>query len=127
MTPEGLRNYTEFLIKEARGLIAQKDYSEAVWRCLIESQDGQSGWRQEVEALFRKPRTLKDAKLRRELKDVNLRAAKGLLAGISKVNHYLIAADMRAAEVCFSRVNPADIPTELSEKLATLLEQCKKY
>lgn len=127
MTPEGLRNYTEFLIKEARELIAQKDYSEAVFRCLIESTDGNSGWIREVEELFGKPQTLEDAKLRRDLKDINLRAAKGLLESISTVNHYLVAADVRAIEACFERLNPMDISAELSVKLATLIEQCARY
>lgn len=127
MTQEGLYNYIEFLIKEVRVLIAQKNYQEAVWRCLIESQDGKSGWRQEVDKLFYRPQTLKDAKLRRELKDVNLRAAKGLLEKISTVDHYLVAADVRAIEVCFGRLKPADIPSELSAKLATLLPQCERY
>lgn len=126
MTREGLYNYIEFLIKEARILIAQRNYSETVWRCLIESQDGQSGWRQEVDELFRKPQTPQDAKLRNELKDINLRATKGMLCGISAVDHYLTAADVRAAEVCLSRHKPADIPAELSEKFASLLLQCEK-
>lgn len=126
MTPEGLHNYTRFLIQEARELIAQRNYNEAVFRCLIESTDGNSGWIKEVEDMFRKPQTLKDARLRRELKDVNLRAGKGLLQGITGVNHYLVAADVRAIEVCFGRLNPADIPAELSAKLDTLLLQCKR-
>lgn len=128
MTQKGLYNYIEFLIKEARILIGLKDYKEAVWRCLIESGDGNSGWIREVDALFRnKPQTIEDINLRAELKDVNLRAAKGLLNNISLVNHYLVAADVLAAEICLARADQKKIPPELSEKLSTLLPQCEKY
>ncbi len=127
MTKEGLYNYIGFLIREARGLIAQRDYKEAIWRCLIESQDGWSGWIKEVDALFHKPQTLEDAELRTEFQDVNLRAAKGLLSGISSVDHYLTAADVLAAQVCLKRVDPKNLSPELSEKLSRLILQCEKY
>lgn len=127
MTREGLYNYIEFLIKEARILIAQRNYSEAVWRCLIESQDGGSGWRQEVDELFRKPQTPQDVKLRNKLKDINLLAAKGLLNGISMVDRYLLAADVRAAEICFSRLNKKDISPEMSAKLQKLIAECENF
>lgn len=124
----GLYNYIVFLIKEVRILIAQRNYEEAIWHCLIEAGNGNSGWKREVEEFFRnKPETMRDVKLQTELKDVNLRAAKGLLEGISNVDHYLVAADVRAAEVCLARVDSKNIPPELSEKLSMLLLQCEKY